>query len=97
MMLPLLERMVVKQPRTANMQFHSRRLTGQHISADASPFFLCHGRNDCWFPVQARGFVDQLRAELLPLPSTLSTCSASARGTHGDRRGAIPGRGLCNT
>ncbi|CFR96992.1 esterase [Mycobacterium tuberculosis] len=33
-----------------------------HISADAPPFFVLHGRNDSLVPVQqARGFVDQLR------------------------------------
>lgn len=62
MMLPLLERMVVKQPRTANMQSYLDASPVTHISADAPPFFVLHGRNDSLVPVQqARGFVDQLR------------------------------------
>ncbi|MBL7508040.1 prolyl oligopeptidase family serine peptidase, partial [Escherichia coli] len=62
MMLPLLERMVVKQPRTANMQSSLDASPVTHISADAPPFFVLHGRNDSLVPVQqARGFVDQLR------------------------------------
>ncbi|OSC37661.1 alpha/beta hydrolase [Mycobacterium decipiens] len=62
MMLPLLERMVVKQPRAANMQSYLDASPVTHVSADAPPFFVLHGRNDSLVPVeQARGFVDQLR------------------------------------
>lgn len=62
MMLPLLERMVVKQPHTANLQSYIDASPVNHISADAPPFFVLHGRNDSLVPVeQARGFVARMR------------------------------------
>ncbi len=62
MMLPLLERMVVKQPHTANLHSYIDASPVNHISADAPPFFVLHGRNDSLVPVdQARGFVARMR------------------------------------
>lgn len=105
MMLPLLERMVVKQPRTANMQSYLDASPVTHISADAP--ILCATRPQrlagsrtagAWLrrsaaaSQQAAGGIR--RIALYPArfrPARLGTC-----GTHGDRRGAIPGRGLRN-
>jgi acetyl esterase/lipase len=62
MMLPLLERMVVKQPHATNLESYIRASPVTHASADAPPFFVLHGRNDSLVPVeQARGFVARLR------------------------------------
>jgi acetyl esterase/lipase len=62
MMLPLLERMVVKQPHSTNLDSYVAASPVNYVSAEAPPFFLLHGRNDSLVPVeQARGFVAQLR------------------------------------
>ena len=62
MMLPLLERMVVKQPHSTNLKSYTAASPVTHVSADAPPFFVLHGRNDSLVPVeQARGFVARLR------------------------------------
>ena len=62
MMLPLLERSVVKQSRTKNPESYLAASPVSYVSADAPPFFVLHGRNDSLVPVeQARGFVERLR------------------------------------
>ena len=62
MMLPLLERMVVKQPQATNLTSYIAASPVTHVSAGAPPFFVLHGRNDSLVPVeQARGFVARLR------------------------------------
>jgi acetyl esterase/lipase len=62
MMLPLLERLVVKQPHLTNLQSYIAASPVTRVSTDAPPFFVLHGRNDSLVPVeQARGFVDKLR------------------------------------
>lgn len=62
MLLPLLERMVVKQPRSTNLEQYSAASPVSHVCADAPPFFVLHGRNDSLVPVeQARRFVARLR------------------------------------
>ena len=62
MMLPLLERMVVKQPHSTNLKSYIAASPVTRVSADAPPFFVLHGRNDSLVPVeQARGFVARLR------------------------------------
>ena len=62
MMLPLLERMVVKQPHSTNLKSYTAASPVTHVSADAPPFFVLHGRNDSLVPVeQARSFVARLR------------------------------------
>ena len=62
MMLPLLERMVVKQPHSTNLKSYTAASPVTHVSADAPQFFVLHGRNDSLVPVeQARGFVARLR------------------------------------
>jgi acetyl esterase/lipase len=62
MMLPLLERMVVKQPRSTNVESYIAASPLTHVSPDAPPFFVLHGRNDSLVPVeQARSFVARLR------------------------------------
>lgn len=62
MMLPLLERMVVKQPRSKSLEQYVAASPIAHVRTDAPPFFVLHGRNDSLVPVeQARGFVARLR------------------------------------
>lgn len=62
MMLPLLERIVVKQPHSVNLKSYIAASPVTHVSADAPPFFVLHGRNDSLVPVeQARGFVARLQ------------------------------------
>jgi acetyl esterase/lipase len=58
----LLERMIIKQPHTTNLQSYIDASPVSHVSADAPPFFVLHGRNDSLVPVeQARSFVAKLR------------------------------------
>lgn len=62
MMLPLLERMVVKQPRATSLESYVAASPVTHVGPDAPPFFVLHGRNDSLVPVeQARDFVRRLR------------------------------------
>lgn len=62
MMLPLLERMVVKRPRSTSPEQYVAASPVTHIRPDAPPFFVLHGRNDSLVPVeQARDFVAGLR------------------------------------
>ena len=45
-----------------NLQSYIAASPVNHVSTDAPPFFVLHGRNDSLVPVeQARGFVAQLR------------------------------------
>ncbi|HZE17411.1 MAG TPA: alpha/beta hydrolase [Mycobacterium sp.] len=58
----LLVRSVVKQRPSTNPRPYITASPVNHVSADAPPFFVLHGRNDSLVPVeQARGFVDKLR------------------------------------
>jgi acetyl esterase/lipase len=58
----LLERMVIKQPHSTNLQSYIDASPVNHVCADAPPFFVLHGRNDSLVPVeQARSFVAKLR------------------------------------
>lgn len=62
MMLPLLERVVVKQARKTHLESYVAASPVNYVRPDAPPFFVLHGRNDSLVPVeQARGFVAQLR------------------------------------
>ncbi|CAM4087384.1 Carboxylesterase NlhH [Mycobacterium basiliense] len=62
MMPGLLVRYVVKQRPSKNLQPFITASPVNHVSADAPPFFVLHGRNDSLVPVeQARGFVERLR------------------------------------
>ena len=59
----LLERMVIKQPPSTNLQSYIDASPVSRVAADAPPFFVLHGRNDSLVPVeQARSFVAKLRA-----------------------------------
>jgi acetyl esterase/lipase len=90
-MLPTLEQIVIKQPRSTNPKTYIEASPVTHVSADAPPFFVLHGRNDSLVPVeQARGFVAQLRqvskqpvvyAEL-PLTQHAFDILGSARAAH---------------
>ncbi|ULE34056.1 alpha/beta hydrolase [Mycobacterium sp. IDR2000157661] len=58
----LLERMVIKEAHATNPQSYADASPANHVSADAPPFFVLHGRNDSLVPVeQARAFVKRLR------------------------------------
>ncbi|MEO3761596.1 alpha/beta hydrolase [Mycobacterium sp. B14F4] len=58
----LLERMVIKQPHATNPQSYADASPVNHVSDNAPPFFVLHGRNDSLVPVeQARAFVNRLR------------------------------------
>ena len=58
----LLERLVIKQPHTTNSESYLDASPVNHVSADAPPFFVLHGRNDSLVPAeQARAFVAKLR------------------------------------
>lgn len=62
MMPALLVKSVVKQRPSTNMQPFITASPVNHVSPDAPPFFVLHGRNDSLVPVeQARGFVERLR------------------------------------
>jgi acetyl esterase/lipase len=62
MMVPFLERLVVKQPRRDVPAVFATASPITHADSDAPPFFVLHGRNDSFIPVeQARGFVARLR------------------------------------
>jgi acetyl esterase/lipase len=62
MMVPFLEKLVVKQKRKSSPSLFAAASPITHVGPDAPPFFVLHGRNDSFIPVeQARGFVDRLR------------------------------------
>lgn len=62
-MVPFLERLVVKRRRLDAPDVYAAASPITHIGPDAPPFFVLHGRNDSFIPVeQARSFVHRLRA-----------------------------------
>ncbi|EUA89262.1 prolyl oligopeptidase family protein [Mycobacterium ulcerans str. Harvey] len=91
MMPGLLVRSVVKQRPSANLQPFITASPVNHVSADAPPFFVLHGRNDSLVPVeQARAFVTALQGvstqpvAYAELPSTQHAFDifGSARAAH---------------
>ncbi len=91
MMPGLLAKSVIKQRPSTNLQTYVNASPVNHVSADAPPFFVLHGRNDSLVPVeQARAFVGALRevskqpvayAEL-PLTQHAFDIFGSARAAH---------------
>ena len=62
MMPALLVKSVMKERPATALEAYRNASPVNHISADAPPFFVLHGRNDSLVPVeQARGFVSELR------------------------------------
>ena len=62
MMPGLLVKSIIKQRPSTNPQPYTAASPISHVSADAPPFFVLHGRNDSLVPVeQARSFVTKLR------------------------------------
>jgi acetyl esterase/lipase len=62
MMPALLVKSVLKQRPSTDLQPFLNASPVNHLSADAPPFFVLHGRNDSLVPVeQARAFVERLR------------------------------------
>ena len=62
MMPALLVKSVMKERPATSLEAYRTASPVNHISADAPPFFVLHGRNDSLVPVeQARGFVAELR------------------------------------
>ena len=91
MMPGLLVKSIIKQRPSANLQPFVTASPINHVSADAPPFFVLHGRNDSLALVeQARSFVTRLRetsrqpvvyAEL-PLTQHAFDTFGSARAAH---------------
>jgi acetyl esterase/lipase len=62
MMVPILQKYVFKRRRSEHADDFSLASPITHISEDAPPFFVLHGRNDSLIPVeQARSFTARLR------------------------------------
>ena len=62
MMPGLLVKSIIKQRPSTHLQTYATASPVNHVSADAPPFFVLHGRNDSLVPVeQARAFVTALR------------------------------------
>ena len=62
MMLPFLERRVPKRTWADFPESFRAASPIAYVNEDAPPFFVLHGRNDCFIPVkQARSFVARLR------------------------------------
>jgi len=62
MMPGLLVKSVMKQRPSTNLEVYVTASPVNHVSADAPPFFVLHGRNDSLVPVeQARAFIGALR------------------------------------
>ena len=63
LMLPLLERFVIRASLADEPQRFAAASPISHVHADAPPFFVLHGRNDAVIPrAQARSFVKALRS-----------------------------------
>lgn len=61
-MVPFLENLVVKQKRAEHPEAFAAASSISYVNAEAPPFFVLHGRNDSFIPVeQARSFVRRLR------------------------------------
>jgi acetyl esterase/lipase len=61
-MVPFMEKLVVKQKRADFPESFRASSSISYVNADAPPFFVLHGRNDAFIPVeQARSFVARLR------------------------------------
>jgi acetyl esterase/lipase len=62
MMVPFLEKLVIKRERADFPESYQSASPITYAAADAPPFFVLHGRNDSFIPVeQARSFVARLR------------------------------------
>ena len=62
LMMPMLAKRVFKLKRSESAEAFRTASPITHISADAPPFFVLHGRNDSLIPVQqARAFTSRLR------------------------------------
>jgi acetyl esterase/lipase len=91
MMVPFLEKLVMKRRLADSREVFVHASPIAHIGADAPPFFVMHGRNDSFIPVeQARSFVARLRdvsaqpvvyAEL-PIAQHAFDIFGSARAAH---------------
>lgn len=91
MMPGLLVKSIMKERPNTNMQAYATASPVNHVSADAPPFFVLHGRNDSLVPVeQARSFVERLRQSSsqpvvyaeLPLTQHAFDIFGSARAAH---------------
>ena len=62
MMAPYLERRIMKHTRAQHLTMFEQASPITHVGPSAPPFFVMHGRNDSFIPVeQARHFVARLR------------------------------------
>jgi acetyl esterase/lipase len=90
-MVPFIERLVVKQRRADVPDTFAAASPITHVNAQAPPFFVLHGRNDSFIPVeQARSFVARLGAAStepvvyaeLPMAQHAFDILGSARAAH---------------
>jgi acetyl esterase/lipase len=90
-LVPLLEKSVIKQTLADDRATFRAASPLAYVSADAPPFFVLHGRNDTFLPVeQARVFVNRLRATSarpvvyaeLPIAQHAFDVFGSARAAH---------------
>jgi acetyl esterase/lipase len=91
MMVPFVERLVIKRRRADAPDDFAAASPITHVRRDAPPFFVLHGRNDSFIPVdQARSFVARLGAVSaepvvyaeLPLAQHAFDVFGSARAAH---------------
>jgi acetyl esterase/lipase len=90
-MVPFVERLVVKQRRADVPDTFAAASPITHVNAQSPPFFVLHGRNDSFIPVeQARSFVARLGAAStepvvyaeLPMAQHAFDILGSARAAH---------------
>ena len=90
-MVPFLERLVVKRRRSDVLDVYAAASPITHVGPQAPPFFVLHGRNDSFIPVeQARSFATRLSATSLqpvvyaemPLAQHAFDIFGSARAAH---------------
>ena len=105
MMPGLLVKSVVKQRPSTNMQPFVNASPVNHVTPDAPPFFVLHGRNDslarragAWVcRAAAAGERAARRVRRIAVhPARFRHLRFGACGAHRGRRRAIPGRGLCD-
>jgi acetyl esterase/lipase len=91
MMVPFLERLVIKRRRRDALDTFAAASPITHVGPGAPPFFVLHGRNDSFIPVeQARSFVARLSAASgqpvvyaeLPVAQHAFDTFGSARAAH---------------
>jgi acetyl esterase/lipase len=80
----------MKQTRADHPQCFASASSITHVTSDAPPFFVLHGRNDSFIPVtQARSFVERLREKSTqPVVYAEMPCAQHAFDMFGSARAA---------